>query len=373
MKRTEVDVVVVGVGGFGAAAVFHAANAGRSVVGVERFDVPHGNGSSTGETRVIRKAYFEDPRYVPLLHRAYTLWRDLERDVDDVLFERVGCLTFGPPAHAALEGVRASVTQHALPHEFLDDAGIAARFPLLRPTAGDVGVFEEDAGYLHVERCTTAHVTAAKKRGAVVKVGACVVALDVVAGGVNVDVDDGSVYVAQAVVVAGGAWNAHDPVLRKWLPDVPLSVERQVQHWFAAPKLSQLPCYIHFGERGGFYGIPGNNELKACRHHGGAVVDPDTVDRAVSAADVDDVRVFLRQHLPECDGPALRSKVCLYTNTPDENFVIGRSPLSDRVVVVGGCSGHGYKMASVIGEIAVELVHGSSRFDLGLFSPTRFH
>lgn len=383
--RVEVDVVVVGVGGFGSAALLHLASRGLSVVGVERFAVPHDRGSSTGETRVIRKAYFEDPRYVPLLHRAYALWADLERDVGESLIERVGCLTFGPPDHQALIGVQQSVTEHQLPHELLDDTAITKRFPSLVPARGDVGVFEVDAGFLHVERCTTAHARLAQQRGARLITGARVVGLDASHGEfVDVDLDadfggdgaGGKELRARHVVIAGGAWLAADPVLRAFAGPLALTVERQVQLWFARPSSSPPPCFIHFGDRGAFYGIPGEHEQKACRHHGGRATDPDLVDRVVSDADVDDVRGFLRSHLPSADGALLRSKVCLYTNTDDENFVIGRSPWSSRVVVVGGCSGHGYKMASVIGEIAADLVDvdrtgGQSRFDLAVFSPTR--
>lgn len=381
----DVEVVVVGVGGFGAAALFHLASRGVDVVGVERHgntrDVVHGLGSSTGETRVIRKAYFEDPRYVPLLHRADALWTQLERDVGEPLFERAGCLTFGPPAHDALVGVRDSVTTHALPHELLDDVAIARRFPALRPARGDVGVFEVDAGFLHVERCTRAHANEAQRHGARLLAPARVTALRPHDDGVDVELDvspdgDGEhrKLRARQVVVAAGPWLAHDPVLARFAPQVPLAVERQVQLWFdAGPKTmaGALPCFIHFGERGAFYGIPGRPEapaLKACRHHGGVVTDPDRVDRDVAGADVDDVRSFLRAHLPVADREPVRGKVCLYTNTPDDHFVVGRSPLSSRVVVVGGCSGHGYKMASVVGEIAADLVTtGESAFDLGLF------
>lgn len=375
MKREHVDVVVVGVGGFGSAALYHLAHRGLNAVGVESHGVPHGQGSSTGESRVIRKAYFEDPRYVPLLHRAYELWRDLEAATGARLVEKVGCLTFGAADHPAVRGAQQSVREHRLPHELLGADAIAARFPLFAPAAGDVGVYEVDAGWLHVEACTTAHAREAERHGARLLCPARVVGLDTDAAGVDVEIEgpDGAVQRlrAERVVVAGGPWLAHDPVLRAFAGPLALKVERQVQLWF--PHAGQAPpCFIHFGERGAFYGIPGAGELKACRHHGGVVTDPDVVDRNVVDGDIDDVRAFLQRHAPAADGAPLRSKVCLYTNTDDENFLIGPSPASARVVVVGGCSGHGYKMASVIGETAADLVMtGRSPFDLGLFSPQR--
>ncbi len=381
----DCDVVVVGLGGFGAAALFHLAARGLSIVGVEAHGIPHDQGSSTGETRVIRKAYFEDARYVPLLQRAYALWAELADVVDaslcGPLFQRAGCLTFGPPGHTAVVGVQAAAREHALAHEVLDEHAIAKRFPALKPNPGDVGVFEAEAGFLHVERCTTAHVDGARRRGAVILCPARVTALRPGPEHVDVDVDEGTTLRARSVVLAAGPWLAADPVLRAFAGATPLVVERQVQLWFepavrASCAVPALPCFIHFGARGTFYAIPGREDdgaLKACRHHGGTLTTPANVDRRVSAADVDDVRTFLRAHLPVADGEPLRSKVCLYTNTPDENFLVGPSPSSSRVIVVGGCSGHGYKMASVLGEIAADLVvDGGSPFDLGLFDPHRF-
>jgi glycine/D-amino acid oxidase-like deaminating enzyme len=204
------------------------------------------------------------------------------------------------------------------------------------------------------------------------------------ASSVDVDVDDGTGSVTwggKQVVLAAGAWLSADPVLRAFAGSAPLVVERQVQLWFEPGPAAQctvpsLPCFIHFSERGTFYAIPGradDSALKACRHHGGALTTPDDVDRVVRARDIDDVRGFLSAHMPLADGEPVRSKVCLYTNTPDENFLIGASPSSSRVLVLGGCSGHGYKMACVLGEIAADVVvSGKSRFDLGLFDLKRF-
>lgn len=327
---------------------------------------------------------------MPLLRRAYELWATLARDVDETLMERAGCLTFGPPTHPAVIGVQAAAREHALDHEVLDDDGIASRFPGLQPNRGDVGVYESDAGFLHVERCTVAHVSAAQRVGARVFAPGRVTAMRAGRDSVEVDVDDGHSWRARHVVLAAGAWLAADPVLRAFAGHAPLVVERQVQLWFEPGdvrfRVPRLPCFIHFGKRGTFYAIPGRDDLcspgdtalKACRHHGGVSTTPDDVDREVRAADVDDVRAFLRDHMPYADGPPVRSKVCLYTNTPDENFLIGWSPSSSRVLVLGGCSGHGYKMASVIGEIAADLVVDGDnrldkgRFDLGLFDPQRF-
>ena len=183
---------------------------------------------------------------------------------------------------------------------------------------------------------------------------------------------------ADKVVVAAGAWLATD-ALREVARGLPLVIERQVQLWFE-PRAgaSSLPAFIHFVAGGPFYGIPadathGEPAVKVCRHHGGEVTRADALDRVVRRQDEATVRAYVQAHLPAADGALLRSRVCMYTNTPDEHFVVGCLARAPHVVLLGGFSGHGYKMASVMGEVAADLVErGQSAFDLGLFSPERF-
>ena len=213
-------------------------------------------------------------------------------------------------------------------------------------------------------------------------------ALEIDTQSVRATLHDGEVLDAKSLVVAAGAWLAGDPALRDLACDLPpLVVERQVQLWFR-PHSAELarppsmPTFIHFVEDGAYYGVPladplplstREGGLKVCRHHGGSVTAPDTLDRTVHPTDIDDVRRYLRTHLPNGDGVPLSSRVCMYSNTPDQHFVVGMHPRWPHVVVLGGFSGHGYKMASVIGEIAADLVeHRRSPFDLDLFDPTRF-
>ncbi len=382
----EVDVLVLGVGGMGASALAHLAARGLRVVGVEQGDVPNDRGSSTGETRVIRKAYYEDPRYVPLLHRAYASWAELEKRVGDELYVRTGCLSFGPRGHASLDGVRASVDQHGLPHEVLSASRLRERFPAFAPGPDDEGIYEEDAGFLRVEACTRAYATIAREDGAELVTGVRVSALELAKGRVTAALSNGRVVVARRLVVSAGPWLASSEVTRELRADIPLEVTRQVQLFFepASGRAHEVlpgafPAFLRFDEDRAFYGIPLHGEggapraLKVCRHHGGIPSTPETLDREVHASDVDDVRAFVARYLPAGDGPLLRSRVCMYTNTPDGHFVVGRHPAHANVVLLGGFSGHGFKMASVLGEIAASLsVDESPPFDLGLFSPTRF-
>ena len=373
MQAARYDALVIGIGGMGAAALAHLARRGLRVTGIEQDDVPSERGSSVGETRVIRKAYAEDPRYVPLLERAYVLWRELERASGEPLFVRTGCLNMGPPDHPAIRGVGESVAIHGLPHEVLAADAIRQRFPALAPAPGDVGVFEHDAGYLHVEACTRAHARVARSHGAELRTRTRVTELHLDGPeGVAVVLDDGTRLTAPRAVVAAGPWLAASPQLREVARDLRLSVERQVQLWFRRAPLD-LPVFIHFLAEGAFYAIPTAESVKVCQHHGGESTTPDTLDRALRPADEEAVRTYLRAHMPSADGAPLRSRVCMYSNTPDQHFVVGRLPRAPHVVLLGGFSGHGYKMAPVIGEIAAQLtVDGSTPFDLGLFDPSRF-
>jgi sarcosine oxidase len=318
---------------------------------------------------------------VPLLVRAYALWGELEARSGLRLFTRVGCLNLGPAGHPAIQGVLESVRRHGLPHRRLTDVEVRDSFSVL-PVPGDLGVFEEDAGYLAVEACTKAHLAWATTCGAEVR-QARVTALDVTGSSVRVTLDDGSSLAAERAVVAAGPWLASAPALQDLARDLPLVVERQVQLWFepadpGAARAPALPAFIHFVEGGPFYGVPlddahASPAVKVCRHHGGARTTADALDRTVTPDDEATVRRYLRAHLPAADGPLLRSRVCMYTNTPDEHFVVGPLARAPRVVVLGGFSGHGYKMASVMGEIAADLVQqGKSAFDLGMFAPGRF-
>lgn len=384
MTTSHYDVLVLGVGGMGAAALAHLAARGVSVIGIDQGDVPNERGSSVGETRVIRKAYFEDPRYVPLLERAYALWYELEARAGETLFLRTGCLNVGPPDHPAIRGVKESVAVHGLPHAVLDADAVRARFPAFQPAPGDIGIFEEDGGYLRVEACTQAHARWAVKRGATLKTHTRVSSLAVDAKGAVASLDDGTTVAAARVIVAAGPWLPSSPALEELASELPLEVVRQVQLYFdprdgarvAAPA---LPAFIHFASERAFYGIPLHGEhgqtpaLKVCRHHGGRRTTPDALDRNVTEADIEPVREFMRAHLPSGDGPLLRARACMYTNTPDQHFLIGALPRHANVVLLGGFSGHGYKMASVIGEIAADLATGArSPFDLRLFDPARF-
>jgi sarcosine oxidase len=374
---TRCDVLLLGVGGMGAAALAHVARRGKKVIGLEQDETPSLRGSSVGESRVIRKAYYEDPRYVPILERAYVLWRELEKTAGEPLFVSTGCMTLGPEGHEAIRGVLESVTRHRLPHIVLREAEVRARFPAIVPTPGDVGVFEQDAGYLHVESCTRAHAQWAVSMGAELRTKTRVTRVDIDQG-VHVTLEDGTRLFAPKAIVAAGAWLASSPALRELGRGLGLVVERQVQLWFAPPPWERaardgaITTFVHFVGDRAFYAIPTAESVKVCQHHGGEETAADDLDRALRPQDQETVRQYLRAHLPSVTGPLLRSRVCMYTNTRDQHFVVGRAPRHPELILLGGFSGHGYKMAPAIGEIAAELVDtGTSTLDIAMFDPAR--
>jgi sarcosine oxidase len=371
------DAIVIGVGAMGAATCRALASRGARVLGLERFDLCHDRGSSHGRSRVVRKAYFEDPRYVPLLHAAYALWRELASQTGEEILHRTGCLNLGPADHECVRGARQSAEEHALPHEVLTAAEVRARWPVLDPAEGDVGIYEADAGFVVPERCVRLLADEARRRGAELREREPVRRWS--SDGPDLAVaTERATYRCRQLVVAAGPWLGRIPGP---VPlELPLRVERQVQLWFRPRgperfRAGRLPVLIHFLGGRAYYAVPASADdlFKVARHHGGETAEPDAVRRRVTAADEADVRSYLRRHVPEADAAPAASEVCLYTNTPDDHFVIDRHPGREDVFVAGGFSGHGFKFAPLVGEIVADLMlQGRTRHPVELFSARRF-
>src|SRR5579884_797602 len=372
----QYDAIVVGVGGMGSAALYHLARRGQRVLGLERFDVPHEQGSSHGVTRIIRLAYYEHPSYVPLLKRAYELWRELEKEAGEALLHVTGSLDAGPAGSEIPEGSRRSCDLHGLPYELLDAAEIGRRFPGYHLPRGHVAVLQPDGGFLLPERCVVAHVVGAQALGAEVRAREGVRGWEPRGDGVRVRTERGE-YEAGRLVISAGAW------IGKLLPRLaPLAVpERQVLAWLQPRRLDffrpeRFPVFNLLVDEGRFYGfpvfaVPGFKF--GLYHHLHQTVDPDAMDREPNAQDEAVLRAFAERYFPDGAGPTMALKTCIFTNTPDEHFVIDRLPDLPQVVVASPCSGHGFKFASVVGEILADLaVDGSTRHDLSLFRLDRF-
>jgi len=370
------DVVVVGVGGMGSAALFHVARRSARVLGLDQFDVPNSRGSSHGHTRIIRLAYWEHPAYVPLLRRAYELWHELQGLVGDTLLVTTGSIDAGAPDGRPIRGVLEACRQFALRHDVLDGASLHRRFPGYRLPANLAAVFQPDGGFLFPERCITAHLKAAVESGAELHPNERVVGWEDHDGQVLVRTDC-STYKARRVILTSGAWLGK--VLHAVQPLV--SVERQVVMWVAPRRpehfsSERFPVFYLHAEEGSFYGVPvvAGMGLKIGKyHHLGQTVDPDSVDRACHPEDEAVLREGVRRYFPDADGATLDLQTCLFTNTADEHFIIDAVPNSPSVLLAGGFSGHGFKFCSVMGEILADMaLNGSTRHDVSLFSLRRW-
>jgi len=365
------DIAIVGLGAMGSAAAFELSRRGLDVIGFDRFTPPHTFGSSHGDSRIIREAYFEDPVYVPMIQRAFERWRELERLSGTALLEQTGGLMIGAPDSELVAGARRSAELHGLQHAMLSAGDIHARFPALRPEVDMVGVWEPRAGVLAPEACIGACLDLARCQGATLRFEEPVSHWQADDRHVSVSTASGP-YRARQLIISAGAWIASLlPGLR-----VPFRIERQVLYWFEplgdAKLFSPGRCPVHLWQFDGgrfFYGFPDKGSgVKVAFHHGGETTTIDALRREVASMEVDEVRAVLRRFMPAADGRLLASVVCPYTNTPDEHFWIDRHPGAANVLVASPCSGHGFKFAAVIGEVLADLVEGRpTRFELDRF------
>lgn len=370
------DAIVVGVGGMGSATVAHLADRGADVLGLERYDIPHGYGSSHGRTRIFRLAYSEGAAYVPLLKRAADLWAALEADHDRQLRYRTGSIDAGPAGEPLVEESKRSCEEHDLPYERLSGTELADRFPGFQLPEDYEAIYQPDGGFLVPEQCTVAHVDRAHRAGATIRARERVVDWRPTAdGGVRVETDYDR-YDADRLVVTAGAWAAQfiDALDGIAVP------ERQVLAWFQprdpdrfAP--DRFPVWGLQVPEGRYYGVPvhGVPGVTFGRYnHREETVDPDAFEREPTQVDERLLRTFAERYFPDAAGPTMRLETCLFTNTPDGHFVLDTLPDRPQVVVGAGFSGHGFKFASVIGEIMADLaLDGETDHPIEMFSIDR--
>jgi sarcosine oxidase len=384
------DAIVIGLGALGAATLDRLSRRGLRVLGLDRFAPPHDRGSSHGELRITREAIGEGAQYVPLTQRSHRLWREIERESGESLFVACGLLVIGRRGGAArhhgqsdfVGNTIACAERFGIAHEILDPAEVQRRYPQFAIGADELGYFEPGAGFLRPERCVAAQLALAERRGAEVRTGERVLALE------QARADEPVV-----VTTERGRWLARHVVLAAgpWLPElVPasiarhFSVYRQVQHWFvpdapAAFARGRFPVFIWmYGAHEGahLYGFPSDSAdgaVKIASEEYGTPVRPDTVDRAVSAGETQATFAqHVRGRLRGLQARPARASVCLYTSTSDGGFVIDAHPQMPGVTLLSACSGHGFKHSPAIGEaVAERIVDGASTLDLGPFALAR--
>jgi sarcosine oxidase len=379
------EVAVVGCGAMGIAACRSLAKRGVAVLGLERHQVAHANGSSHGGTRVFREAYFEHPDYVPLLRRAREGFLELEQESGERLLERCGTLLVGPPGSAMLRDSHAAAKAHGIPVELLGPAELASRHPQFGGEApGRVGLWEPGGGFVRPERTIRAMAATARRRGATIVESGLVRRIEERGDRVEIELASETV-VASRAIVAGGAWAAG--LLAMLGMPLPLVATRQVQAWLAPadPSLAssaRMPAWlVDRGDAPPFYGVPidplagegvpGAGLAKVALHGGGAACEPDRVERGVAPAELAEIGELAHSLLGGLAGRVAAASVCLYTNTPDGHFVVDRSP-GGRVAFACGFSGHGFKFAPAIGDALADLaLHGESRLPIGFLRASR--
>ncbi len=372
------DAIVIGLGGMGRATLYHLASRGRRVLALEQYASGHKLGSSHGDSRIIREMYFEHPLYVPLVRRAYELWRELEERSGSTLMTITGGLMIGPRDGSVVTGTLRSAAEHGLPHEVLDAAATRARFPTFRLGDDLVAVVDRRAGYLDPEACNDAHLSLALAAGAEARFEEPVVDWSVEGDGVRVKTNAGT-YFADQLVIAAGPWTS------ALLPDLELSlsVERQAVFWFEPTTDAAMydspgfPIYAYEYKPGSIcYGFPRlERGVKASGMHGGETSGrPEEIRRTTDDRDLSSLRSALRPVLPSlATAPVRETDTCLFTNTPDHDFIIDFHPLHRQVLISSPCSGHGFKFASAIGELQADLlIDGKTKFDLAPFRIGRF-
>jgi sarcosine oxidase len=374
MTAFDFDVAIVGLGAMGSAALAHLSRRGRSAVGLEAYRPAHRLSSSHGDSRIIRLGYFEDPSYVPLLRSAYENWRGLEAESGKRLLTITGVLQIGHPESPIVSGTLASCRAHDLEHEVLDSSQMKRRFPAFSLDAEEIAVLEAQGGFLRPEAAVAAHLDVARRNGAAIRMAARVSSIEPDDAGVTLVVNGGHLRVRRAVV-ATGPWIGQ---LVPSLADLATPI-RQVVAWYEpkdrqATSLGAMPVFLRdAGAAGSFFGIPawdgGGVKVGKHAHFRQVVEDPDLENQPVDEADLKLLDDFIERRLPLGAGPRLAADTCRYTMLPGEDFLLDRLPGEPNVIVASPCSGHGYKFASVIGEILADLADlGGTDLPISAFS-----
>ena len=355
MSNSRFDVIVIGLGAAGSAALYHVARMGATVLGIDRFVSPHMYGSTHSESRLIRKAYSEGPQYLPLLNRAYTLWAELEEVAATKLMHLVGCLTIGRPKSKTIRSAQNSAITGEIQHLLLSSDEVRRHYPAYHLQPDQVALMDLEAGYIQPELCVRTHLRRAAMHGARCQFGTPVLSCSKQKGLITVKTHLDTFETPQ-VILTTGAW------MRDFAP-VPMMVERVTNSWFlptgsnCTPEI--CPPFIMEGTDGTkSYGCPDlGSGFKIGMHHAGQLVShPDHISRIVVPEDEAHVRRIIETILPEAAGVCLKTTVCMYSNTPDKNYLIDRLNGDDPHFVVGSaCSGHGFKASSAVGESLASL------------------
>lgn len=371
------DVAVIGLGGMGSAILAQLAARGANAIGFEQYQPAHDLGSSHGRARMIRKAYFENPAYVPLLRRSYDLWRELEKITGEEIFNVSGVLSIGDAASAIITGTQRAAVEHDLPLVNLSRREVETRYPGVNVLAEEIGILEEDAGVLDPECAVNAQLKVADLHGAEMRFGITMTRWEATDFGFEVLFSDGTRVAAHTLILALGPW------FKETLESlgVPIRIQRNVQVWFDSTRngyrAPNFPAFLvdRRGLPAPLYGFPDfGHGVKVAFHGSGAETTAQEIDRTIDhARDIEPLMRSLEAWMPGAAQSLRHATACMYTMSPDEDFVIDRAPEHPNLIVCGGFSGHGFKFAPVVGEIAAELaLNGGTQHDIDFLSLRRF-
>ena len=375
-ERKTYDCIVIGMGGMGSASIYQIAKRGSSVLGLEQFDIPNSRGSSHGVNRIIRLAYYEDPSYVPLLIRAYELWTEIEQKIGNKLLFKTGSIDAGPEDSEVFKSSLRSCEIHDIDHEVLSANELNMRFNGYQLPDGHFGLLQRDGGFLLSEKSISAFVDVAKSYGAEIHKHEPVLEWETRNGEVQVTTEYGT-YSSKTLIISVGAW------ISKMVPSFSkiTSVERQVLGWFKPSKPDifapeNFPVFNLLVDEGRYYGFPiyGIPGFKIGKyHHLGEEIAPEQLENKITLRDEQVLLDAVKKYFPHALGPALALKTCMFTNTPDEHFILDTLPGHPNIMIVAGFSGHGFKFCSVVGEIAADIVlKGQTNHNIDLLSLSRF-
>jgi monomeric sarcosine oxidase len=352
------DVIIAGGGTMGTAAAWALAKRGVRPLVIEQFQHFHDKGSHSGDTRVIRRAYAESPEYVPLVQRADTLWQELEQDLGEPILIRCGGIELAAPGYRHARAARTSAEEHELRYEWLRPQEVRAQWPMFHVPDDWDALYSPDTGFLLTEPAFRAMGGAARRYGATILEHTPVVSWGATEDNVWVETD-AETFQAESLIVTAGAW-AGSLLANLGLP---LQVRRKTLWWQKVENPERFtphrfPVFITDSGAGEIYGFPiyGTPGLKIANHKGGEPADPNSVERLTRPDENHDCLELARLLLPGMTAEVVKSAVCLYTVTPDFDFIVDRLPSNPRVAIGAGFSGHGFKFAPAIGELLADVV-----------------
>ena len=381
-KKTNYDVIVIGVGSMGSSACYHISKQGHSVLGLEQFDIPHEMGSHTGQSRIIRKAYFEHPNYVPLLERAYHNWQSLEQEISNQIYFKTGLLYFGPSTHLLIKGTQKSAIKYGIEVNEFDRKEQLDKFPQFKVPENYTNLIEVDAGFVTPERAILSYTEQALKYKAIIHTKEKTLEWSKKDGIIQVKTNK-QIYKCKKLVLTTGAWTSKFSDIKN------LDVTRQILAWAKPEKqdmfeLNTFPCWTFADPsvNGIYYGFPSlpsssfeeSIGIKFAHHTKGKLSDPDIVNKNVSKEEEKTLVEAITKFIPKGIETITTTKTCLYTYSPDEDFILDFYNNNEDVVIASGFSGHGFKFASVIGEILSELItKGKSIHPINFLKSNRFN